>query len=1036
MDLVRQFREAGHGGSRWRATTFWSWNDRLDPEDVRRQVREMARGGLGGAFLHARRGLATAYLGPQWMEAVRAAIDEGAHTGVRMWLYDEDCWPSGTCSGRVYTGRDAFRQKYLIFEEVNPAKWEPGESTVAMFVAEKDSRGRYVSFRRLPEPRAIYRRPLRKHEAAVHFACRMGENVDVFCRDATEEFLRQTHEVYRDAFGGEFGRAIPGIFTDEPQYAATGHRLPWSLELPKYFRRACRYELLDRLPELFFPVGRWRKTRFDFFQAVTRLFLLAWTMPVYQWCERHGLALTGHMMAEDSMLAQVQWTGAAMPHYEYMHIPGIDCLGRAPGFAPPGRRAGCAGAMPGGPVLVKQATSVAAQLARPRTLGEMFGCSGWNASLDDLRLLAEWQFALGLNMICTHLSSLTLRGVRKRDFPPSLHYHQPWWPHYCHWNDYMSRLLSVLSEGTEAADVLIIHPMSSAWAEYSPLDHAPVEELDRRLRGLVDFVLGVHAGFHFGDELILERKGRAVRGRLEVGACRYHLVIVPDATNLRRSTVRLLARLKESGGRIVFAGRVPGLVDGEPSDAPAALAKGCLRADPAAPSGRRALRRALAPALEVLDLRGRDAAAVLAHWRRAEGDNIYFFLNTGPRRVKTAIRLPQEGKVVILDPATGGGRQVEPDVRARRAVLAHTFGPRESLLAVQVRETGEILLPPPGAPSRRMVLGGRWNVRRLDPNVLVLDAAAWRTEEGTYSRPMNVLDIQQDLMQRGARGVIFLRLEFDCGLKDLKGRRFDLVLEQPHACEMWFNGMRAPLADGGPYCDGAFRRVDITPYVRPGANVVELKRPWMIEERRRAVLLGREGGWEARTAAPDVELEAIYVIGDFAVTFPRGSRRADRGSRWMLGRPRMVEESPRLGAADLVRAGYPFFVGRMCLQRDVTIRSEPSPDAVLELPPLAAITAGVHVNGTEAGLAWKSPRTVLVGGLLHRGRNRIAVTLTTSLRNMLGPHHHPDGELYFVTPGSFACEKGSAARPPGRRCLPHDYNVVDFGLQGSAVLRY
>jgi len=1021
MNLVQRFREAGHGGSQWRATAFWSWNDRLDPEEIRRQIREMARGGLGGAFLHARRGLVTPYLGPEWMEAVRTAIDEGSHTGLQPWLYDEDCWPSGACSGRVYSGRDAYRQKYLIFEEVLPKDWEPSENTVAIFVAEKDAKGRYVSFRRLAEPRSIYRRLLKPHEAAVHFAYRMGENADVFNREATEEFLRQTHEAYRDAFGGEFGRAIPGIFTDEPQYSGNGHRVPWSLELPKYFRRACRYELLDRLPELFFPVGRWHKTRFDFFETVTRLFLLAWTMPIYQWCQRHNLALTGHMMAEDTMLTQVQWTGAAMPHYEYMHIPGIDHLGRELGS----------------PVLVKQVTSVAAQLGRKRTISEMFGCSGWNAGFDDLRFLAEWQFVLGLNTICQHLSSLTLRGVRKRDFPPSLHYHQPWWSQYYHWNDYMSRLLSVLAEGTPVADVLVIHPMSSAWTEYSPLDHAPVEELDRRLRALADFILASHADFHFGDELILERKAAVSGGELVVGDCRYRLAVVPDATNLRKSTVRLLERFRESGGKIVFAGRVPQLVDGEPSGDVAALARKCLRADAGAPRGRTALRKALAPRLEVLDARGRDAATILAQWRRVNGDNVYFFLNIDERRsVKATIRLPDPGKAVLLDATTGDGREVEPEVRAKLATITHTFGPRESLLAVQVKKTDEMFLPPPAPPSRRMVLDGRWNVKRLDPNVLVLDTASWRTDEGTYSDPMNILDIQHELIQRGNQQVVFLRFQFDCGIADLTGRRFELVLEQPQAHEMWYNGMRAPLADVGPCWDSALRRVDITPYVCRGANVIELKRPWMIDERRRALLLGRASGWEARTAAPDVELEAVYVIGDFAVTFPKGSRKAARGSRWMLGRPRLMNESARLGAGDLIRAGYPFFVGRMRLEREVVIRGEPSSDAVLELPPFSAVTASVQINNEEAGLVWKTPRTVPVGSLLTRGRNHLSVTLTTSLRNMLGPHHHPDGELYWVGPASFVCEKGPSGRPPGKRAVPFDYNVVDFGLGGNVVLRY
>ena len=438
MDLLQRFREAGQGGRDYRPATFWSWNDRIDPDEVRRQIREMAHGGLGGHFMHARAGLETAYLGPEWLEAVRAAVEEGSHTGVAPWLYDENGWPSGAASGRVYAGREGYRQKHLAFEEIQPSQWEPTERTVAVFVAEKDAKGAFVSFRRLAEPRSIYGRPLRSSEVAVHFFYRTGEYVDVFNREATEEFLKQTHELYRASVGGEFGRSIPGIFTDEPQYAGGGHKLPWSLELPRFFHRACRYELLDRLPELFFPVGEYPKTRFDFYETVTRLFLLAWTMPIYQWCDRNGLQFTGHLNAEDTLLDQVMYVGAAMPHYEYMHIPGIDHLGRGLGS----------------PVLVKQASSVAAQLGRPRVLGEMFGCSGWAVSFDDLRWIAEWQFVLGLNMVCQHLASYTLRGIRKRDFPPSLHYHQPWWSQYYLWNDYITRVLSVLTQGRPVADVL------------------------------------------------------------------------------------------------------------------------------------------------------------------------------------------------------------------------------------------------------------------------------------------------------------------------------------------------------------------------------------------------------------------------------------------------------------------------------------------------------------------------------------------------------------------------------------------------------
>ncbi|MCX5649002.1 MAG: glycosyl hydrolase, partial [Planctomycetota bacterium] len=537
MDLLERFEDAGHDGRDLRPLTFWSWNDRLDAEEIRRQVREMAKGGLGGHFMHARQGLVTPYLSPEWMAGVHAAVEEGRHTGVAPWLYDEDCWPSGACSGRVYAGREAFRDKHLVFEEIEPEGWEPTERTVAVFVGKKGRDGGYEEFRRVDDPHRVCHLRRKADEAVLHFVYRTGDYVDVLCREATEEFLKRTHEAYRESVGREFGRLIPGIFTDEPQYGWSGHQVPWSLELPRFFQRSCGYDLAGRLPELFFPVGDYRQVRFDFYESLTRLFLLAWTLPVYQWCDRNHLMLTGHVMGEDTLRSQVVHVGAAMPHYEYMHIPGIDHLYRRLGS----------------PVPVKQVSSVAAQLGRRRVLSEMFAGSGWNVSFDDLRWIAEWQFVLGVNLVCQHLSSFTLRGCRKRDWPPSLHCHQPWWPHYSLWNDYMSRLLSVLTEGKAVADVLVIHPISSAWAEYSPLDTREVDGLDRRLAALADAVLATHADFHFGDELILERHGRAAKGELVVGKGRYRVVIVPDATNLRTSTVRLLGRFKRSGGRIVFA---------------------------------------------------------------------------------------------------------------------------------------------------------------------------------------------------------------------------------------------------------------------------------------------------------------------------------------------------------------------------------------------------------------------------------------------------------------------------------------------------
>ena len=77
----------------YRGHPFWSWNDKLDPDTLREQIREMKRVGLGGYFMHARGGLITEYLSDDWFDCINACVDEGKKTGMESWSYDENGWP-------------------------------------------------------------------------------------------------------------------------------------------------------------------------------------------------------------------------------------------------------------------------------------------------------------------------------------------------------------------------------------------------------------------------------------------------------------------------------------------------------------------------------------------------------------------------------------------------------------------------------------------------------------------------------------------------------------------------------------------------------------------------------------------------------------------------------------------------------------------------------------------------------------------------------------------------------------------------------
>ena len=84
-EVISDFKEPA---SQFRGAPFWAWNGKLDPEELRRQIRHMYNMGLGGFFMHSRVGLDTPYLSGEWMDCIDACADEADKLGMRAWLYD------------------------------------------------------------------------------------------------------------------------------------------------------------------------------------------------------------------------------------------------------------------------------------------------------------------------------------------------------------------------------------------------------------------------------------------------------------------------------------------------------------------------------------------------------------------------------------------------------------------------------------------------------------------------------------------------------------------------------------------------------------------------------------------------------------------------------------------------------------------------------------------------------------------------------------------------------------------------------------
>jgi len=1023
--LKDQFKRVGHNEVGFRGLPFWSWNDDLHPEELARQVREMAQAGLGGHFMHARAGLITEYMGADWLRCIKETVKASKAAGIKAWLYDEDRWPSGAAGGAIPSMAEEFVSKSLRWETVSPSGFKPAKRTIATFLVRPGRGGPEI---RDVAPNAAARRAKEPEELLHFYYDTRPTYTDLLNPKAVREFIRHTYDGYRKTVGREFGKTVPGIFTDEPQWTA----IPWSTELPKFFKKLNGYALEPVLPSLAFKVGDFRAARYDFWRTATELFVQSFTKQIGEWCGKRKIALTGHFMAEDSLSSQVCAIGAAMPHYEHMQIPGIDHLCR--------RIAD--------PLLCKQVSSVAHQMGGRRVLSEMFGCSGWDVSFEELKWIAEWQFVLGVDLVCPHLSLYSARGCRKRDYPPSLHYQQPWWGDYKLLNDYFARLTFMLTRGKHVADVLVIHNIESAWAECDAADPEEMHELNSDLVEVAESLLAMHVGFDFADEGMLAAHGRVGRKSLRLSHAEYSVVIVPPCLTIRSSTLEILKRFMQRGGSVILTGPVPRLVDGRESDRAARVLENAIEADMDPADIKTGVGRVLAPRIAVLDEDRADAANIYVQQRDVKQQQIYFLANTSRTESTTAtVRLPGSGRLERWDPETGAADPLKTRKRGKLLETILEFPPMSSHLLVLNRRRRPVTVRTRARRTGKIIeLSDVWLIERSDPNPLTLDYCAYRVADGPWSEPMPVLDVQDAVKGMSGADICGFRYTFFADFSAKLPQDLHLVLEEPETCEVTMNGVRILPDDAQGTCDLgwwrdiSFRRIDVHDFLRPqDRNEIVLRR-FIVggTERQRRIEEPESTAAEKNRLRYGPEVESIYLIGDFLVRsrspFEPIARRALRTAGGFV----LTDSRHQITAGDLVQQGLPFYAGAARLSQTVVVQEKElksAKGATLTLTPPGAITTKIRVNGTLASVRGWPPYEAEVGELLVPGRNDIELELTSSCRNLLGPHHHIDGELHGVGPQSFRRQRSwtDSANTPDE-VWTDAYSFVHFGLTGPVTL--
>ncbi|MBP3359310.1 MAG: hypothetical protein J6N52_00525 [Clostridia bacterium] len=795
---------------KYRPIPFWSWNEKLNPEETAEQVYKMDAVGIGGFFMHARGGLQTEYMGDEWFENVDAAKEAGKERGMGAWAYDENGWPSGFGNGFVNGLGVEYQQKYLRITEDEPTE---------------------------------------------NIICKSGNHwfyydvnpfyVDTLDKSVIAKFIEIAYKPYYEHYGNE----IEGFFTDEPQISRNG--IPWSFVFDTEYRKRYQENINEHLEELFLPIGNYKDTRVKFWKMVTELFSDAFMKQIYDQCNSWGLKLTGHLVLEETPESQLITNGACMPHYEYMHIPGMDWLGR--------NIFDC--------LTAKQVSSVCEQLGKDMVLSETFALCGHNVSFAELKGIYEWQMVHGINLLCQHLEGYSIRGIRKRDYPPAMYCQQPWWSEYRAFVDAMSRVGMILSQGEKHADVLVLHPQTTAWTLYDDSKNDGLAELNEKLLSVMKQLEQKHVLYHLGDETILERHGRVEDGALIVGKQRYTSIVDPGCDILLPATEKLLAEFRAAGGKFVSCDDI--------SENPVT-----------------------------------DDAELNYTSRSYDEFMVHYFVNTSSER-KTA-KINVSGKK--LDIYTG---------ELEDFCGMHEFEPWGSLMIIQ---DGSENITDENAAATYIRPEGEFEFTEPVMNTLTLDRCDYFFDGELQEKNGYVLNICERANELGRA----VKIHQDYHIKiNVIPKTLYMVSETPEIFSISVNGTKIEKTVCGYFRDKSFKKIDISSYVKTGENTISFDCDFVqSNEFYENLKKSRVFESEKNKLVYDMEIEAIYLLGEFSVKTDGQWTKLDKNAVRYSGGFELDAPKASVNVKNIEQQGYPFFCGEMCINGEIDITGE---NPVLEL---------------------------------------------------------------------------------------------------------
>jgi hypothetical protein len=548
-----------------------------------------------------------------WVDGVKAMRDHG----LRVWIYDEDGYPSLGAGGLVLASDSSLEALEMVYdiEAKNPyiirRCYEFTHACNNFYVA-----------RRYPNP---------------------------LVPEATQKFLRLTHQNYLEHLGPQLFSGVEAFFTDEPSMMAvnlgqlredvrksvrvtdpldtTKKNLPmvsWSDELPEMYKARYGEEILPALASLFSGESEKDKdTRHKFWSLLADLDKDYYYKAIRTWCAEaraknggKGPVSSGHGLREENPACHVPLDGNKLLVTAEFDIPGLDQLNSDPAIW-----SGNAW------MSVFFPNSTARISGQRRVMCEMSDfdqtINGKNpVGVQQMQAASAWQMAFGVTDF--NLYYTITYGSQHPDR------REPAYRQYC---DFVGRINSVVRDAVPDRKVLLYYPVYDLQREYIPtatvVGWRTQSELTKTLefsfRELGANLLKAQTQFVLVDYLTLGQAEVNKDGNLRLGNDNYTSLVFPKGVILPPDVTRVVDQAVKAGVKVVFAGEF------DETPAPSQLAELTGSGIPVSP----------------------DSPTIAFGQFTRDGRDIYLVVNTASVAYSGKVKVSKGSHSAELDPKTG-----------------------------------------------------------------------------------------------------------------------------------------------------------------------------------------------------------------------------------------------------------------------------------------------------------------------------------------------------------------------------------------------